>query len=143
VFVAGMILWGGWLFRQAWAWPDQDLQLLWSLSVIIVLALLLLPQTNDYTLVYLLLPIWLLLWQGRHSVTTPVLFVWLPVMSYVAKYGYESSGRQADVLLWLNELMTPLVIAALLTYEWSRFVKAATLQPQSALGRTAERAPGF
>ena len=141
VFVAGMILWGGMLFRQAWAWPDRDLQLLWGLSVIIVLALLLLPQTNDYTLVYLLLPIWLLLWQGRHSVTTPVLFLWLPVMSYVAKYGYESSGRQAEVLLWLNEFMTPMVIAALLTYEWVRFVKSASLQPQGTTRRAAECVP--
>jgi hypothetical protein len=141
VFVAGMVLWGGMLFRQAWAWPDRNLQLLWGLSVIIVLALLLLPQTNDYTLVYLLLPIWLLLWQGRHSVTTPVLFLWLPVMSYIVKYGYVISGGQAEVLLWLNEFATPMVIAALLTYEWVRFVKSASLQPQGAIRRVAECVP--
>ena len=138
-FAAGMILWGGELFRRVWTWPDQDLQLLWGLSVIIVLALLLLPQTNDYTMVYLLLPIWLLLWQGRNSVTTPVLFLWLPMMSYAAKYGYQSSG-EAQIFLWLNEFTTPLVIAALLTYEWFRFAGSAPLQTQRAFGRMAEPA---
>lgn len=140
VFVAGVLLWGGWLFRQTQVWCDPDLQLLWGLSVIIVLALLLLPQTNDYTLVYLLLPIWLLLWHGRNSLTAPVLFLWLPVMSYVAKYGYASSGQQAESILWLNELMTPLAIGVLLTYEWSCFVKSSSLQSQNAFRRMVGRA---
>jgi hypothetical protein len=125
VFVAGVLLWGGWLFRQMLTRCDPDLQLLWGLSVIIVLALLLLPQTNDYTMVYLLLPIWLLLWHGRNSLTAPVLFLWLPVMSYAVKYGYASSGQQAETILWFNEVMTPLAIGALLTYEWSCFVKSS------------------
>jgi hypothetical protein len=140
LFVVGLLLWGGGLLRQVWAWPDQDLQLLWGLSVIIVLVLLLLPQTNDYTLVYLLLPIWLLLWRGRRSPTTLLLWLWLPLMSYVAKYGYESTGREAEAFLWHNQFLTPLVIAALLTYEWSRLVRTP-LQPQRALGGMAEPAP--
>jgi hypothetical protein len=136
-FIAGIVVWGGWFLRQLWAWPDQDRQLLWGLSVVVVLALLLLPQTNDYTLVYLLLPIWLLAWQGRRSVTAPVLFVLLPAASYFAKYAYMALGRQAEALVSINELVSPLVIAALLTYEWSRFVKSAPTN-RDALERTAD-----
>jgi hypothetical protein len=137
-FIAGILLWGGWFFRQLWTWPDQDRQLLWGLSVVVVLALLLLPQTNDYTLVYLLLPIWLLAWRGRRSATAPVLFALLPVVSYFAKYGYMGLGGQAEALVSLNELVSPLVIAALLTYEWSRFAKSAPYN-REALERTADR----
>ena len=120
---AGILGWAAWLVWDTRT-LDSHLRLLWWLSVVIVVTLVVLPQTNDYTLVYLLLPIWLLLWIWRKSITTPLLFIWIPAATYAAMYAYDDSGRVTESYLWLNQFLTPLVVFGLLTVEWRRYNRA-------------------
>jgi hypothetical protein len=117
-FTAGLLLWGVWFFCEVRTLPE-DWRLLWALAVAIVVMLLVVPQSNDYTLVYALLPVWVLIALGDTG-TRLALFLWLPLASYAAKFGFDRSGRTEYLYLWLHELFTPLVIGGLLTYTWWR-----------------------
>lgn len=114
--IAGVLAWCGWLLRATRHIDSVAERGLWQLSIVIGAVALTTPQTADYTLVYLLIPIWLLLWIGRDSLTTAIVFLWLPVVSYGAHFAYQRMD-QSETGLLLNQFLTPTLVLLLLTYE--------------------------
>lgn len=113
VIVVGAVLWGGFMFWQMRALPDRT-RLPWRLSISILVFLVILPQTHDYTLVYTFLPIWFLMWVGRRDTwTTPVL-----VAVMLASWGVYFTGSAP--VARLQQLVTPIFLAGVLTYHWYR-----------------------
>lgn len=70
--------WGAWLGRKAWQLPHFS-RPAWVVAMAVLLSLLLLPQTGDYTLTLALLPLWLLLYTANGR-----LLAWLPVLAVMA-----------------------------------------------------------
>lgn len=118
LFALCIVGWAGWLLWQMRPLPDR-LRLGWSLSVVILACLLILPQTHDWTLLYGLLPVWLLFWAGRGSKANGIFLVLLVAASWpIRQFGPE----------WLilgQQIFNPLLLGALLTYHWYRW-KAST-----------------
>jgi len=113
VLVVLVIGWGLWMYTQVRSLPDRW-RVPWLLSIVIVVILLILPQTNNYTLVYLLLPLLFLTWLYRSQWwSLPLLFVilcspWL----FFAIDNFE-----------VEQLITPLTIGGYLTAGWFTFKK--------------------
>ncbi|MBN2471069.1 MAG: hypothetical protein JXN59_10120 [Anaerolineae bacterium] len=112
------VLWGAIMFWQTRALPDRT-RFPWRASVAILAFLVILPQTHDYTLVYTFLPIWFLMWVGRHSAwTTPVL-----IAIMLASWGVYFAG--SEPVAELQQLLTPILLAGILTFHWYRGGAAA------------------
>jgi len=114
-FLIGVLVWGAWLLWQMRPLPDR-LRIPWSLSVAILVYLLTLPQSKDYTLVYALLPAWMVLWAGRDQVW-PGRFV---LLIFLTTWLYPLMGQIHRPLYRLDQLLTPVLLGILLTYQWRR-----------------------
>jgi hypothetical protein len=88
LFIVVVLLWAGWLLWHLRPLPDKT-RIPWSLSVVIIAYLLVLPQSKDYTLVYGLLPAWIIIWssQGRWWSTLLVLAI------LCSPWIYDSTGN--------------------------------------------------
>jgi hypothetical protein len=64
--LTGIVLWGLWMLWKIRNLPEP-LAMVWFLSVSIIVSLLVFPQSNDYTLIYLLLPVWYVIWINRKN----------------------------------------------------------------------------
>lgn len=113
VIAAGAIMWGLVMFWQMRELPDRT-RLPWRLSVAMLAFLVILPQTHDYTLVYAFLPIWFLMWVGRHSVWT------IPVLVLVLFASWVVYAIGDPTLSKLQQLLSPVFLGGLLTYYWQR-----------------------
>ena len=83
-----------------------------SLSAAILVALIVLPQTNVYTMVASLLPAWVVLWAGGERWPS-----WLPALVVLAlPWGFFFTGGLLPT--GLEQLVIPLALGALLTLRW-------------------------
>jgi hypothetical protein len=107
----GVLVWGGWMLAQVRA-LQVAYRLPWEISIAILVGLIVLPQTNNYTLILGLLPAWVALWasRGRWLDWVPVLAVLAsPWIFYVAQ----------DVFpMELEQLLVPLMLCVLLVFRW-------------------------
>jgi hypothetical protein len=113
VLVVIVIGWGVWIYTQIRSLPDKW-RVVWLLSTGFVVVLLILPQTNNYTLVYLLLPLLLITWIYRFrwwSIPLLLLTLCSPWLFFVM-----------DNFL-IEQLITPLLIGTCLTVGWFTFKK--------------------
>lgn len=114
LLVAAVLAWGAWLFWDMRKLGDK-LRIPWSLSVVIVVFLVVLTQSKDYTLTYGLLPLWMVVWagRGRWQSSLPVLLIlFSPWVYYWTNLTGPTSGFP------LEQLLTPLFLGALLTWHW-------------------------
>ncbi len=112
--IAAVVVWGLSLLLQMRSLPDET-RLLWSMSVLILVTLMVLPQTHDYTLVYTLLPIWFMLWVGRNTMWNAPLLLCILATSWLV------IAADQPHLFELQQLLNPLALGSLLTYHWYRW----------------------
>lgn len=117
VIVAGIVVWGLVLFWQTRMLPDRT-RLPWRLSVAILVVLIIVPQTHDYTLIYGFLPIWFLIWKGRHSAWIVLGLMGVLFASWVV-YAIDNPSVSR-----LQQLLNPLLLVVLLTWHWCKTRKA-------------------
>jgi hypothetical protein len=109
------LVWVVWMWLQLRREPVES-RILYELSVAILAALLLLPQTNSYTLVASLVPVWIVLWAGSGHRGA-----WIPVLIVLAlPWAFFFAGDLLPV--GLEQLVIPAALAALLTLRWRRRV---------------------
>jgi hypothetical protein len=108
---AGVLAWGAWMWLRMRA-LSVGVWVTWGVSVAALIALVLLPQTNDYVLTLGLLPAWVMLWAARARWLD-----WLPVLVVLASpwVFYVSRGY---LPARLEQLLIPLALGALLTFRW-------------------------
>lgn len=110
-----LLLWAAWLIMRMWKLEGTN-RMAWYLSVAALLLLMALPQTNSYTLVYALLPLWLIVREseGRGWLSAGVFLIMSsPWLFWLGKERWE----------WLTaveQLAIPLLSGGLLTYVWVR-----------------------
>jgi hypothetical protein len=126
VIIVVVVAWGLNLLWRMRTLPDRT-RIPWSLSVVILMVLIIMPQTHDYTLLYAMLPLLVMLWAGRDSKwTLPVVLVcmglsWLPEVEDNLQF-----CRQL-------QLLNPALLGVLLTYYWFRWTSLETVAlPQKA-----------
>jgi hypothetical protein len=109
--VVGVLVWGVWMWIGIRHLPIEA-QVPWGISIAILVALLLLPQTNAYTLVASLVPVWVILWAGRER-----WWSWLSVLAIlVSPWVFFFAG---DLLpTGLEQLLIPVGLGVLLTLHW-------------------------
>ncbi len=112
LIVVAVLLWGMALLYETRSLPMRE-RIMWLASVIVLAELILLPQTNPYTLAYMLLPTWTILWAGCFN----------PLISLTALAVLASSwwfflqGRHLPI--GLDQLLLPLALAVLLAWAWA------------------------
>ena len=107
----GVLAWGVWVWLGSRRLPAED-RLRWELSTATLVALIVLPQTNVYTLVASLLPAWVVLWAGGER-----WWSWLPVLVVLAlPWGFFFTSSLLPT--GLEQLVIPLALGALLTLRW-------------------------
>ncbi|MFL7794401.1 MAG: hypothetical protein AB8I69_19825 [Anaerolineae bacterium] len=108
---AGVLAWGVWMWLDYRRMPAEG-RIPWELSTAILLALIILPQTNAYTLVAALLPAWVVLWAGGER-----WWSWLSTLVVLAlPWGFFFAGGLLPT--GLEQLMIPLALGILLTLQW-------------------------
>ncbi len=105
-FIAGMFGWGGWLWWSVRNIPPAE-RLLWQMAAVIVLALLLLPQAQDYSLAYTLLPIWFCLLLDLRHASNLIILACLMLASWVFAL--------AETPLFVQQISLPLALGILIT----------------------------
>lgn len=116
LLTVGVLAWSAWLLRPIIRRTTPE-AFLWSSMVVIVAALLVLPQSGAYTLVYLLLPLWVLWYLGRGNPRHSALVAALMLLPWT----FKLVGAQIDMNLARTEqIALPLLVGALLTWHWRR-----------------------
>jgi hypothetical protein len=116
VFVIGVVVWGGWLLWQMRPLPDRT-RIPFSLSVITIVYLLVLPQSKDYTLVYGLLPAWVIIWASGERWWNALLVLLILLSSWLHFY----IGTNLERGLPLEQLFTPIFLGVLITLSWRQW----------------------
>lgn len=111
-FLAVSVLaWGGWMLVQVRSLPIRS-RLPWEISIALLVALIVLPQTNNYTLIMGLLPAWVALWASKRRWLD-----WIPVLVILMSPWVFYAAR--DILpMELEQLLIPLALGVLLTLRW-------------------------
>lgn len=131
-FVVG---WAFWMHRRAERAGERS-PLLGVLALASISLLIVLPQTNNYTLVYLLLPIWLVIGIARgHRRILLAAFVLL-----VSPWLYELTHIELGIQTTFQQLMSPLSVGVLLTAvllpaEKPRRLPSLSAAPATTAGR--------
>lgn len=107
----GVLVWGGWMLAQLCCVPG-DARLSWEISVVVIMVLLLMPQTGNYTLLLGLVPIWVALWSDRDQAST-----WL-MTSFILISPWAFYLGQFILPMPFEQLLLPLVLGGWLTYRW-------------------------
>jgi hypothetical protein len=115
VFTGILFVWAFWLARQMGG-LGGPYWIPWNLSVAALFVLLALPQTNNYTLVYALLPMWLILRESEGKGWLPVGVFLLLSSPWLFLLGKERWGWSST----LEQLVIPLLAGGLLSYVWLR-----------------------
>ncbi len=82
LFMVAVAAWAVWTWWQVRAAPVGQ-RTLWRVSTAILALLLIFPQSKDYTLVYVLLPMWFGLWLGRGTGWNAILLAAVAFSSWV------------------------------------------------------------
>jgi hypothetical protein len=109
--VVAVLAWAvliGWRVRCL----PAEMRLPWEVALVTVVVLVLLPQTNNYTLVVGLLPAWVALWAAGRGVwgTLLVLFVLLSPWVFFLAADRLPAG--------LEQLLVPVALGGVLTVGW-------------------------
>jgi hypothetical protein len=88
----------------------------WEISVSVLVTLVVFPQTNGYTLVLVLVAIWVALWASEGAVIDWILFSAVLLSPWVFYILRESLPPA------MEQLLIPLVTGILLTYRWSHWI---------------------
>ena len=104
----GVLIWAGWMLAQVSSYPIT-FRLPWEISIVLLVALIVLPQTNNYTLVLALLPAWVTLWASRERWLD-----WIPVLVVLASPWAFYAARDS-LPPGLEQLLIPLALGVLLT----------------------------
>jgi hypothetical protein len=119
LFTALILLWGYWMLRQIWQLPESS-RIPWILAVLITVLLLVFVQSKDYTLVYSLLPAWIIIWASRGSWWSIFAVLLLQTSSwfYYLAYGDSLIGTSGR---FMEQIITPLALLILLTIVWAQW----------------------
>jgi hypothetical protein len=104
----GVLIWAGWMLTQISSFPIAS-RLPWEISTVLLVALIVLPQTNNYTLVLALLPAWVTLWASGERWLD-----WVPVLVVLASPWAFHAARDS-LPPGLEQLLIPLALGVLLT----------------------------
>jgi len=113
VVVVGAVLWGIVLLWQMRSLPDRT-RLGWSLSVVTIVYLLILPQSKSYTLLYGLIPLWVAIWANRRHWWN-LLFAGGILLS---PWLFLFAGANLERGIPLEQLFTPVLLGILITVNW-------------------------
>jgi len=115
-FSVGVLVWGGVMLWQMRPLPDLT-RIPWSLAVVGIVYLLVFTQSKDYTLVYGLLAAWVVIWaaKGRGWTVGAVLLLLATPWLYAARGATLAAGYP------LEQLLTPVLLGLLLSYQWWRW----------------------
>lgn len=106
-----VLAWGVWMWRQTRFLSTRE-QLPWRVATSALVALVCLPQTNNYTLVLGLPAAWVVLWACRSRWLD-----WLPVLAVLASpWMFHLAGGILPV--GLEQLLIPVTLGILLTWRW-------------------------
>lgn len=119
LFVPAVLAWAVLMLRQGRGLPER-IRLAWLLSISILVVLLVLPQTHDYTLLYALFPIWFVIWLGRQHRFVLLLCFLLVFPSWLVRAMDSEANRL------LQQFWVPLCLAMVLTFYWLRALPLAT-----------------
>jgi hypothetical protein len=108
--------WGIWMLWRMRNLPGPK-RLPWEISVSVLVTLFVLPQTNSYTLVLALVPIWVALWASQGTSVEWFLFS-MVLLSPWAFYALEETLPSH-----MEQLFIPLVTAGLLTRRWILWIR--------------------
>jgi hypothetical protein len=109
--VVGVLAWGGWMLVQVRSLPIRS-RLPWEISTALLVALIVLPQTNNYTLIMGLLPAWVALWASKRRWLD-----WIPVLMVLTSPWVFYAARDS-LPTGLEQLLIPLALGVLLTLRW-------------------------
>lgn len=113
LLTAVTLAWGGWMWSRFSHLP-LEVRLPLEISAALLVALIVLPQTNTYTLVAALLPTWVVLWgSGGRWIG------WLSSLVILSlPWGFYGLGGLVPA--GLEQLLIPLALAVLLSFWWHR-----------------------
>ncbi|MBN1811546.1 MAG: hypothetical protein JXA14_06905 [Anaerolineae bacterium] len=111
LIACAVLAWGGWMWLQTRSLSTRE-QLPWRIATSALVALVCLPQTNNYTLILGLPAAWVVLWAGRRRWLD-----WLPVLAVLASpWMFHLTGGILPV--GLEQLLIPVTLGILLTWRW-------------------------
>lgn len=116
LIVMGVLAWGAYMVWEIRSLPER-FRIPWMLAVAFLVALIVLRQSKDYTLVYALFPIWLIIWAGREQKWNMALMLLISISPWI----YNAAGMNMGHGSPIEQFFTPLLLAGLLTYRWSRW----------------------
>ncbi|OGO27988.1 MAG: hypothetical protein A2W33_07715 [Chloroflexi bacterium RBG_16_52_11] len=111
VLACGVFGWGGWMLWNMRLLPTRE-RLPWEISVSVLLTLIIIPQPNTYTLILALVALWVTYWASEGSFTDRFVLT-LILISPWAFFVFKDSVPPG-----MEQLLIPLMIAALLTRRW-------------------------
>ena len=114
--VAVILAWGLSMLWDMRTLPERA-RVPWMLAVALLVALLTLRQTKDYTLVYALLPIWIIAWAGRKQPWNTGVVLLILISPWIYNAVGANMGHDSQV----EQFLTPVLLAGLLTYQWLRW----------------------
>jgi hypothetical protein len=118
VFTLIVIAWAAWMLLPMRHLPDLT-RIPWSLSTVIVTILLISIQSKPYTLVYLLVPLWVSVWSTRgHWMSS---FAVLAVMTSPWVFAALNLTLADDNPK--EQLLTPVLAGIVLTVHWLQWSK--------------------
>ena len=103
MLVLGLFVWAGWMFQRIRGMPSRE-QDWWGLSVVILLAMVLVPQTRSYTLIWGLIPVSVTLWSVSRGWVTWLLFGCVMLSSwltFILRTDLQFHARTGDLLALL------------------------------------------
>ena len=110
-----VIGWGMWMLWSVRNLPSPK-RLPWEISVSVVTTLILLPQTNNYTLVLALIPIWVTLWASEGAYLNWIL------LSAILLSPWVFYALNETLFSGVEQLIIPLVIGGVLTRQWKVWI---------------------
>ena len=130
-----IIGWGGWMWFSLRPLPSYE-RLPWEISVGIVVALLVFPQPNNYTLILALIPIWVALWASKRKLKD-----WLiSLMVLSSPWGFYAF--QEYLPFAIERVLIPLITGMLLTVQWHRRQSLLKIRTSNTI-QFQERAEGI
>lgn len=117
------LAWGVWMLWTTRTLPENE-RTIFGLAILLLLFLLVMTQTKNYTLVYALLPIWLIIWLARDHGWG--LAIGLALLA--SPWLYVVASREYDVKDSVEQLLLPAISAALLTVLYWRLYRPAALE---------------
>jgi len=123
--VIAVLCWGAWMWLTLHPLRHFS-RPVWAVSVAVLIGLMILPQTGNYSMVLALLPIWLMLWTARRK-----LIRWMPIVAVLLLPWVFHVAFDVPTL---EHLVVPLVISTGLSICWYLWKKPlATAASDSAL----------